>query len=64
MIGIKTCLNCEKRFPNCHATCKDYIRERKALDELNEKIRSNKEKDEKFYEHRSQFFRKYLNSKK
>lgn len=64
MIGIKTCLNCERRFPNCHSTCEDYIQEKKALNDFNEKIRLDKEEYGKFYEYRSQCFRKYSKSKK
>lgn len=32
---IYTCKSCDKRSIGCHTTCKAYIAERKALDEIN-----------------------------
>lgn len=41
--GYKTpCKNCTKRFVGCHATCEEYIKARKKLDEKNEMIRKAK----------------------
>lgn len=36
---INCCRDCvyPKRHPGCHAKCEEYIAERKALDEVNEK---------------------------
>ena len=40
--GIQCCKNCEQRHSRCHATCSQYIAERNALDEDNEKLRQDK----------------------
>ncbi len=31
-MAIKCCYNCEKRHPNCHASCNEYISEKAELD--------------------------------
>lgn len=40
LIGIKCCKGCEApvRHVGCHSTCEKYLKERKLLDEQNEKI--------------------------
>lgn len=42
---INCCYKCEKRHISCHSTCEDYLRERKALDEYNEKQRKINQPD-------------------
>ena len=35
-MAIKCCYHCEKRHPNCHASCNEYISEKAELDALRE----------------------------
>lgn len=39
---ILCCKGCELRHAKCHATCPQYISERNALDEDNEKLRQDR----------------------
>lgn len=42
---MKCCIDCDKRTPGCHDSCKDYIAESKADRERKEKIRMAKAKE-------------------
>lgn len=42
---MKCCMNCEKRYPGCHADCPDYAAEKEALRIRKEKIKINKDKE-------------------
>lgn len=55
---INCCYKCEKRHIGCHSTCEDYLRERKALDEYNEKQRKIKLEHQMFNEIKSKNNRK------
>lgn len=38
------CIDCKERVIGCHSFCLDYIEYRNKLDEINKKIREEKEK--------------------
>ena len=42
---MKSCMNCEKRHPGCHADCPDYTAEIEAYRIRKEKIKINKDKE-------------------
>ena len=41
----KTCKDCPGRYCGCHSECEGYLSRRKAKDDLNEKIRAQKDID-------------------
>lgn len=43
------CLNCEKRFLGCHASCDTYLNYRKRLDKIKENKIREREKYKKSY---------------
>jgi len=42
-MGITCCKDCAKRYLGCHDKCEDYLKQRKELDELNKKIKAQKQ---------------------
>lgn len=40
---ICKCKSCKKRYVGCHSNCKDYAEFRRGLDEINKKIKEEKE---------------------
>ena len=42
MAVVRCCHNCEKRHPNCHASCEDYILESSNVKAENDRIRKKK----------------------
>lgn len=55
---IKCCYECKKRHMYCHSTCEDYLRERKDLNEYNEKQRKIKLERQMFNEIKSKTIEK------
>jgi hypothetical protein len=55
---IKCCYECKKRHMYCHNTCEDYLRERKDLNEYNEKQRKIKLERQMFNEIKSKTIEK------
>ena len=41
-----SCKNCRKRHAGCHATCEEYLEEKKKRDDLKEIIRKERAKEE------------------
>ena len=39
------CKDCDKRTPGCHGSCEEYQKYRRDLDEQNQKVRDEKQKD-------------------
>ena len=42
---MKSCINCEKRYPGCHAECQDYAAEKETDRIRKEKIKINKDRE-------------------
>lgn len=41
-MSINSCKNCKDRHVGCHSTCEKYINAKKEYDELQEKIKKSK----------------------
>lgn len=42
MQRFKSCMECTKRYPGCHAKCEEYLKARAELDEINEIKNANR----------------------
>nr|DAI61187.1 MAG TPA: hypothetical protein [Caudoviricetes sp.] len=65
-MGIKCCKDCiaPKRHAGCHATCAEYLSEKKAHDELREKERKWREAANSLYAQRSKGVQRALRSRR
>lgn len=65
-MGIKCCKNCValKRHIGCHATCAEYLSEKKEHDELRDKERKWREAENGIYDQRARGVYKALHNRR
>lgn len=51
---IKTCRNCLKRIPSCHANCVEGIRQDRERKERQAKIEKERNKDRSYVDYKTQ----------